>query len=188
MDLSRRTVLLAAGALAAGAAEARAQPAQDDAALKALYEAAKKEGQLTWYSGILDQPLCDKIGAAFTQKYPGVRLNAIKTTSQVAFQRVMQDSKAGAPQSDVFTTTDASHMTFLKGKNMLVQYKPQAESGLAQVAAEFRPRRLLRGELGRHGRSPLQQRQGAGGRRAEGLAGPHRGEMEEQGGLRQPAL
>lgn len=139
MHLSRRTVLLAAGALAAGAADARAQPAQDDAALKTIYEAAKKEGQVTWYSGILDQPLCDKIGAAFTQKYPGVRVNAIKTTSQVAFQRVMQDTKAGAPQSDVFTTTDASHMTFLKGKNMLVQYKPQAESGMAKSLQNFDP-------------------------------------------------
>jgi iron(III) transport system substrate-binding protein len=134
MTMTRRTVLLAAGALAAGAAEARAQET-----LQGIYDAAKKEGQLTWYSGILDQPLCDKIGSAFTQKYPGIRVNAIKTTSQVAFQRVMQDAKAGAPQADVLTSTDASHMSFLSGKNMLVKYVPEAESGMVKALQNFDP-------------------------------------------------
>ena len=89
---------------------------------KQLYEAAKKEGQVTWYSGILDQPICDKVGQAFAQKYPGIRVNAIKTTSQVAFQRLLQDIKAGSVQADVFTTTDASHMTYLKDKGEIVKF------------------------------------------------------------------
>ena len=33
---------------------------------KSLYEAAKKEGSLTWYSGVMDQALCEKVGKAFT--------------------------------------------------------------------------------------------------------------------------
>ncbi len=136
MALTRRTILLATGgALAAGAAEAQAP----DAALQEIIAGAKKEGQLTWYSGILDQPLCDKVGAAFIQKYPGVRVNAIKTTSQVAFQRLLQDAKAGAPQADVFTTTDASHMTYLIGKAMLVKYVPEAASGLVKSLQNFSP-------------------------------------------------
>ncbi len=134
MKISRRNTLLGAGALAATAAS-RAHAA----GLQDLYAAAKKEGQLTWYSGILDQPLCDKVANAFTQKYPGVRVNAIKTTSQVAFQRVLQDLKAGAPQSDVLTTTDASHMVYLSGKSLLVKYVPENEAGMVKSLQNFDP-------------------------------------------------
>jgi iron(III) transport system substrate-binding protein len=95
---------------------------------KELYEAAKKEGSITWYSGILDQQICDKVGQAFMAKYPGVEFSAIKTTSQVAFQRLLQDLKAGQVQSYVFTTTDIGHMDFLKSKDELVKYVPEAEA------------------------------------------------------------
>ena len=106
-----------------------AQTAHD----KDLYEAAKKEGSITWYSGILDQQICDRIGQAFSAKYPGIQFGAIKTTSQVAFQRLLQDMKAGQVQSDVFTTTDIGHMVFLKSKGELVQYVPEAEAGLVKA-------------------------------------------------------
>ncbi|MDB5361641.1 MAG: hypothetical protein JWO51_2938 [Rhodospirillales bacterium] len=98
-----------------------------------LYEAAKKEGSVTWYSGILDQQICDHIGQVFSAKYPGIQVGAIKTTSQVAFQRLLQDVKAGQVQSDVFTTTDIGHMVFLKSKGELVQYVPEAEAGLVKA-------------------------------------------------------
>ncbi len=136
----RRTALLAGGAtLALGFHEARSQAAGDSEQLKQVYAAAKKEGQLTWYSGILDQPLCDRVGQSFTKRYPGIRVNPIKTTSQVAFQRLLQDIKGGATQSDVFTTTDASHMTYLTGKNLLVKYVPENEAGMVQWLRGFDP-------------------------------------------------
>ena len=121
--------LLAAVAMVALAASASAQTDHE----KQLYDAAKAEGSMTWYSGVLDQPICDEVGKAFTAKYPGIQVNAIKTTSQVAFQRVLQDLKAGQVQSDVFTTTDIGHMVFLKSKGELVQYVPDAE---AQTVSE----------------------------------------------------
>lgn len=130
MDISRRTILQATGgALALRGTTALAQSSGQE---RQLHEAARKEGQLTWYSGILDQPLCVKVGQAFTQKYPGVTVNAIKTTSQVAFQRVLQDLKGGQVQSDVFTTTDVSHMAYLQGKELLVHFVPEAEKGMVQ--------------------------------------------------------
>ncbi len=92
---------------------------------KQLYEAAKKEGTLTWYSGVMDQALCEKVGKAFTAKYPDVQVDATKTTSQVAFQRLLQDIKAGQVQADVFTSTDASHLVFLKEKGALVKFVPE---------------------------------------------------------------
>ena len=135
MGISRRTILGAAGASLALPAAAWAQGDEE----KQLYEAARKEGQLTWYSGILDQPLCVKVGQAFSQRYPGVSVNAIKTSSQVAFQRLLQDLKGGEVQSDVFTTTDAGHMTYLIGKDMLVRYVPEERKGMVESLRAFDP-------------------------------------------------
>jgi iron(III) transport system substrate-binding protein len=106
---------------------------------KELYEAAKKEGSITWYSGILDQQICDRVGQAFSAKYPGIQFDVIKTTSQVAFQRLLQDLKAGQVQSDVFTTTDIGHMVLLKSKEQLVKYVPEAEAGLVKVLQNVDP-------------------------------------------------
>ena len=132
MNLKRRAVTLGIMALGGaslgmGRALAQADPV----------EAARKEGQLTWYSGILNQTICDDVSHAFTAKFPGIRVNAIKTTSEVAFQRVMQDVNGGKIQSDVFTTTDASHMTYLIGRNLLVRYVPANAAGLLPVLQDF---------------------------------------------------
>jgi iron(III) transport system substrate-binding protein len=106
---------------------------------KLLYEAAKKEGTLTWYSGVMDQALCEKVGKAFTAKYPGVQVDATKTTSQVAFQRLLQDIKAGQVQSDVFTSTDASHLVFLKEKGELVKFVPGNADQVAEAFQKIDP-------------------------------------------------
>ncbi len=102
-----------------------------------LYPAAKKEGQLTWYSGILDQPLCVQVGQAFSAKYPGIEVKPIKNSSQVALQRLMQDIKAGSMQADVFTTTDVGHMTFLNSKALLVPYVAPSASGFVPALRAF---------------------------------------------------
>jgi iron(III) transport system substrate-binding protein len=133
VKLTRRAALAAFGATSFGLATARA--AGDDE--QQLYDAAKKEGHLTWYSGTYNQPIVDSMGAAFTAKYPGIHVDGTKTTSEVAFQRVMQDINAGAVQADVFTTTDASHMTYLIGKNKLVKYTPRNAAGLVPALRDF---------------------------------------------------
>ena len=115
------------GLLAASGARAETAHEQE------LYDAAKKEGSITWYSGILDQQICDRVGQAFSTQYPGIQVDAIKTTSQVAFQRLLQDLKAGQVQSDVLTTTDIGQMVFLKSKGELVQYVPENGAGLAKA-------------------------------------------------------
>ena len=127
--------LVMTGLLALASVPAMAQSAHE----KQLYEAAKKEGQLTWYSGVLNQQICNEVGKAFSQKYPGIDVHAIKTTSQVAFQRLLQDIKAGQILSDVFTTTDESHMGYLEGKHLLIKYVPENEKGLSKVLRGIDP-------------------------------------------------
>lgn len=133
MPLTRRATILAATALGAGCL-APAARAEDE---QSLYDAAKKEGRVTWYSGYLNQPICNSIGQAFTQRYPGIRVDVTKTTSEVAFQRVMQDINAGAVQADVFSSTDASHMSYLIDHNKLVKYTPPNAAGLVPALRDF---------------------------------------------------
>jgi iron(III) transport system substrate-binding protein len=92
---------------------------------KQLYEAAKKEGQLTWSTAHYDQQLSNQIGNAFTAKYPGIKVNVIKATAQVGFQRLLQDLKAGQVQSDVYSTTDVSQFVHLKERGDLVKFTPE---------------------------------------------------------------
>jgi iron(III) transport system substrate-binding protein len=96
------------------------------AALTALHEAAKKEGELTWYTVPQTSEVAEKMGRTFTARYPGVKVNVVRTTAQVAFQRLNQDLKAGSANCDVFTSTDLAHYVDLKGRNLLMKYLPAA--------------------------------------------------------------
>ncbi|MDB5381173.1 MAG: transporter substrate-binding protein, partial [Rhodospirillales bacterium] len=63
---------------------------------RTLHEAARREGELTWYSGQYSAEPSEAVGRAFTARFPGVRCNVVRSTSQVAFQRLSQDMRAGA--------------------------------------------------------------------------------------------
>lgn len=94
--------------------------------LGALHQAAQKEGELTWYTVPQTSEIAEKMGRTFTQRYPGVKVNVVRTTAQVAFQRLNQDVKTGTPNCDVFTSTDLAHYVDLKGRNLLLKSTPAA--------------------------------------------------------------
>lgn len=122
MSLRRREFsLVAAGALAFPVI-GRAQ----GASLQSLHDAARNEGELTWYTVPQTSEVAEKMGRTFTARYPGVKVNVVRTTAQVAFQRLNQDLKAGTPNCDVFTSTDLAHYVDLKGRNLLLKYLPAA--------------------------------------------------------------
>src|SRR5450432_1322271 len=84
---------------------------------KELHEAAKKEGgELTWYTAQSDDITAQALGRSFEQIYPGIKVNVLRTTAQVAYQRVTQEIKASAIQCDVFSTTDIGHCVEMKAK------------------------------------------------------------------------
>jgi iron(III) transport system substrate-binding protein len=124
LDATRRTVLKGAGALAAASA-LPAFAAEMSAREKELYEAAKKEGELTWYTAHSDDVTAQALGREFEKIYPGVKVNVVRTTAQVAFQRVTQEVRAGAMQVDVLSSTDLGHYVSLKEKNLLERYVPE---------------------------------------------------------------
>jgi iron(III) transport system substrate-binding protein len=125
-DLTRRR--FASGLTAIGAAVAAPRLAHSQ--LAAIETAARKEATLTWYIAQVDAEQAEELGRAFTQQYPGVSVTAIRTTGQVAYQRLLLDLKNNAPQCDVFSTTDASHMPALKERNALAHYVPDNAAAL----------------------------------------------------------
>ncbi len=91
---------------------------------KTLYDAAKKEGQLTWYDAHHAVEQAEAIAKAFSDKYPGVKCNVVRTTANVAYNRLNQELKAGGPQCDLLSSTDISHSVELKNKGLLEKFMP----------------------------------------------------------------
>jgi iron(III) transport system substrate-binding protein len=120
--MSLKEILAAAALAALVAAPAAAQSEAE------LYEAAKKEGEVTWYVAHYSAENAEAVGAAFTQKYPGVKVNVVRSTAQVAMQRLMQDLQNNAANCDVFSSTDVGHYVQLKKDKRFLKYAPKAAS------------------------------------------------------------
>jgi iron(III) transport system substrate-binding protein len=108
--------------------------AQDDWE-RTLYEKAKQEGEITWYSAQINQQLSDAVGAAFTAKYSGVKVNVVRSTSSVAYNRLQQDFQAGSSQADVFSSSNPGHLVTLQQEKKLEQYTPPNK---VELLAKFR--------------------------------------------------
>src|SRR5260370_32174119 len=107
---------------------------------KELYEAAKKEGgELTWYTAQSDDITAQVLGRSFEQLYPGLKVNVLRTTAQVAYQRVTQEIKASAVQCDVFSSTDIGHSVELKAKGVFEKYVPDNASKVLDIYKGYDP-------------------------------------------------
>src|SRR5215207_10605206 len=111
--------LTAALGLAAGSAGAQMQPWE-----KELYDAAKKEKPVTVYTAHYSTEEAAALCAAYEKKYADLKCNFVRTTAQVAYQRLQQDIQANAPVASVFSSTDVSHYPDLEKKGLLLKYAP----------------------------------------------------------------
>lgn len=138
--MTKREFLVTAAA-AAAAAKINPAFAQDlPANEKELYEAAKKEGgELTWYSGQLNAETGEAVGKAFSERYPGIKVNVVRSTSQVAYQRLTQDMRAGVAQCDIFSSTDYGHSASLKREGKLLQFRPKNADGMIEAVKKGDP-------------------------------------------------
>ena len=96
----------------------------------ALEAAARNEGSLTWYVAQVDAQTAENLGRAFSQSHLGINVGVIRTTGQVAFQRLLMDIKNHTPQCDVFSATDISHMPNLKERHELTEYTSASADSL----------------------------------------------------------
>jgi iron(III) transport system substrate-binding protein len=121
--LNRRHVLAGLAAMPLLPRVAHADPTD-------LIAAARKEATLTWYIAQVDTETAEAMGRAFTAQYPGIRVAVIRTTGQVAYERLLQDLKNNAPQCDVFSSTDIAQYPALKQRNALANFQPQGAATL----------------------------------------------------------
>ena len=140
MTITRRQFSAGAGALLTsvtlpGSAQAQLVADQE----RTLHEAAKKEGELTWYIAHYAAEQAEEYGRAFTATYPGVTCNVIRTTAHVAYQRLAQELKAGGPQVDVLGSTDVSHCLELKDRGLLEKFTPANAKGIAPELQNLDP-------------------------------------------------
>jgi iron(III) transport system substrate-binding protein len=140
--IHRRNFIVGGSALVAlgSGRQAWAQAAAMTPHEKELYEAAKKEGgELTWYTAHSDDITAQALGRSFESIYPGIKVNVLRTTAQVAYQRITQELKASAVQCDVFSSTDLGHSVELKTKGAFEKYIPENSSKVLDIYKGYDP-------------------------------------------------
>src|SRR6195952_2732797 len=127
--LSRRDVLAGTGALLAGGAVsppgvAVAPPPPPEPVTPALVDAAKKEGQVIYYTST-DLPVAEKLAKAFEAKYPGIAVRVERTGAERVFQRIGQEYASNIRAVDVVNSSDAAHFILWKRDGILAPYVPE---------------------------------------------------------------
>jgi iron(III) transport system substrate-binding protein len=125
--ISRRSALKATGAVLASAAFsthvlADAPPAE--AVTPALIDAAKKEGQVVYYTST-DLPVAEKLAKAFEAKYQGIAVRVERTGAERVFQRIGQEYASNIHAVDVVNSSDAAHFIVWKRDGILAPYVPE---------------------------------------------------------------
>ena len=95
-----------------------AMPVQ--AADQALIDAAKKEGQVVWYTGLIVNQFVVPAANAFEKKY-GVKVNYVRADSVEVSVRILNEAKAGKVESDVF---DGFATPALKKQGLVAKWIP----------------------------------------------------------------
>jgi len=113
-------------------------PAVAHADIKALEGAAKKEGEITWYVAHYSSEGAEELGGEFTKLY-GVKVNVVRTTAQVAYQRLRHDLKNNQAVCDVFSSTDVGHYVRLKADGKFDKYVPETASRILPAFQNFDP-------------------------------------------------
>jgi len=88
---------------------------------KVLYEAAKKEGEVNWYTGLIQNQVVRPIVAGFEKKYPGVKINVTGGRQTEINLKILNEAKAGKLQADL--TEGSTVVETFKPAGIIVPYK-----------------------------------------------------------------
>lgn len=118
----RTLAAMALTVLLSAATTLQAQEMPDPAAEAALYEMAKSEGSLVWYSGgALDTTKA--MATAFQKKYPGVQVEVLRLPGASQYQRFMEEVAAGHDIADILWLSDHPSMVALVDDGMVAEWK-----------------------------------------------------------------
>jgi iron(III) transport system substrate-binding protein len=132
---SRREILKGSTALAVAtvfASPARAEAPPAEAITPQLIEAAKKEGQVVWYTSI-DLAVAERISGAFREKFGGIEVRVERTGAERVFQRIGQEYASNVHAVDIANSSDTSHLLEWKRQGILLPYVPE------DVAKYYKP-------------------------------------------------
>ncbi len=119
------TVALALSVSLAFAAAARA-------ADQNLIDAARREGQVTWYTTLLAAQLSDPMAAAFEKKY-GIKVVVVSLPNDVVL-RITTEADAGLHIVDVFDGPDT--VAALKPRDLVLKWQPDIAAGFPADIAD----------------------------------------------------
>ena len=125
--VSRRDMLKGAAALMAGSAlstRVLAAAPPPEPITQALIDAAKKEGQVNYYTST-DLPVAEKVAKAFEAKYPGIAVHVERSGAERVFQRIGQEYSSNIHAVDVVNSSDAAHFIVWKRDGILLPYVPE---------------------------------------------------------------
>src|SRR6266404_5328444 len=125
--ISRRGMLRGTGVVLAGAAlstRVMASAPPPEPVTPALIEAAKKEGQVSYYTST-DLPVAEKVAKAFEAKYSGITVRVERTGAERVFQRIGQEYSSNIHAVDVVNSSDAAHFIVWKRDGILAPYVPE---------------------------------------------------------------
>src|ERR1700753_4215187 len=134
---SRRDVLKGASVVVAGttfSTRVLASAPPPEPVTQALIDAAKKDGQVSYYTST-DLPVAEKVAKAFEAKYPGIAVHTERTGAERVFQRIGQEYSSNIHAVDVVNSSDAAHFIKWKGDGILLPYVPE---DVAKFPAEHR--------------------------------------------------
>lgn len=94
------------------------------AADQALIDAARKEGQVIWYTTQIVNQLVRPASAAFEKKY-GIKVNYVRANATEIALRVINEAQAGKIQADVVDGTATSVM--LRREGHILQWVPDTK-------------------------------------------------------------
>src|SRR5438105_9568166 len=125
--VSRRDLLKESSALLAGAmfsTRVLADAPPSEPITPGLIEAAKKEGQVIYYTST-DLPVAEKLAKAFEAKYSGIAVRVERTGAERVFQRIGQEYASNIHAVDVVNSSDAAHFIVWKRDGILASYVPE---------------------------------------------------------------
>ena len=87
-----------------------------------LYAAAKSEGTVNWYT-TLSRTIGPAVVKAFEAKYPGIKVDMYRASSEDVTARMYQEANAGTQGADVVETNGTELLFMQHRANILVPYR-----------------------------------------------------------------
>ena len=88
----------------------------------ALVEAARKEGSVVWYSGMIVNQIVRPMVDAFQKKYPGIEVQYSRAAGNDIALKITNEARSRRPMADMFDSVTA--LVALLDANLVAEFRP----------------------------------------------------------------